>query len=432
MKAIIVGTGAGGAVAARELTLNGFEVIILEAGESFKPFTRHLTWSEPLRRLGVLGSERTITKLFPALDTIRSSKDLVLVRGITTGGSTSISCGNIVRADYGLKEIGLNLNQEFDYIEELLHINTFPRERWRPVTQHLFDAAENLGLNPQSTPKSVDSIKCISCGLCELGCHTGARWDSRQFLNDAINNDAKLYTRHVVEKLIIEDGSVKGVTGKTNGKKFTFKADLVILAAGGVGTARILNNSNLNTNNHLWVDIVLTLGGVLKNAEQLKEPPMVWYTKEEDYILSPYLDILSHYFHKPWRNVSINDRVGVMVKLADEESGMVLADGNVEKNITSYDQNRLNEAISEAKNVMESGGVQGPFITGLPNGGHLGGTVPLMKEDVDYMKPSLLPDGLWVADLSLAPRSQGLPTILLTAALALRVARQIIKNHKSI
>ena len=81
---------------------------------------------------------------------------------------------------------------------------------------------------------------------------------------------------------------------------------------------------------------------------------------------------------------------------------------------------------------MESGGVQGPFITGLPNGGHLGGTVPLMKEDVDYMKPSLLPDGLWVADLSLAPRSQGLPTILLTAALALRVARQIIKNHKSI
>ena len=43
MRAIIVGTGAGGAIAARELSLNGFEVIILEAGERFKPFTRHLT-----------------------------------------------------------------------------------------------------------------------------------------------------------------------------------------------------------------------------------------------------------------------------------------------------------------------------------------------------------------------------------------------------
>ena len=266
---------------------------------------------------------------------MRSNKDLILVRGITTGGSTNISCGNIVRADNGLKEIGLNLNQEFEYLEELIQINTFPRGRWRPVTQQLYDAAENHGLKPQPTPKAVDSLKCTSCGLCELGCPTGARWDSRQFLNDAINQDAKLYTGHKVEKLIINDGIIKGVTGKTGGKKFTFKSDLVILAAGGIGTATILNNSKLKTSNHLWVDIVLTLGGVHKNAEQLKEPPMVWYTKAEDYILSPYLDILSHYFYKPWRQVSLNDRVGVMVKLADEENGEVLADGSVEKKVST-------------------------------------------------------------------------------------------------
>jgi choline dehydrogenase-like flavoprotein len=428
MRAIIVGTGAGGAVAARELSLKGFEVIILEAGESFKPFTRHVTWSEPLRRLGLLGSEGTITKLFPALNTIRAGEDLVLVRGIATGGSTSISCGNIVRADYGLKEIGLNLNKEFDEIEQNIGVTTFPRERWRPVTQHMFDAAENLGLNPQSTPKAVDSFKCTSCGLCELGCNTGARWDSLRLLNDALNNDAKLYTKSMVEKLLLENGSVKGVIVKSGRERVIFKSDLVVLAAGGVGTAQILNNSDLKTENHLWVDIVLTLGGVFKDAEQLREPPMVWYTKEEDYILSPYLDILSHFFHKPWRNVSIHDRVGVMVKLADEEQGAVTADGNVEKNISPYDSKRLNEAISQAKSVMESVGVHGPFVTGVPNGGHLGGTVPLMKEDVTSMKPSGLPDGLWVADLSLAPRSQGLPTMLLTAALALRVTRHIIKE----
>jgi len=43
------------------------------------------------------------------------------------------------------------------------------------------------------------------------------------------------------------------------------------------------------------------------------------------------------------------------------------------------------------------------------------------------MRPSWLPDGLWVADLSLVPRSQGLPTMLLTAAVALRVARTIAR-----
>ena len=34
MKAIVVGTGAGGATAARELANKGFEVIMLEAGKA--------------------------------------------------------------------------------------------------------------------------------------------------------------------------------------------------------------------------------------------------------------------------------------------------------------------------------------------------------------------------------------------------------------
>ena len=55
----------------------------------------------------------------------------------------------------------------------------------------------------------------------------------------------------------------------------------------------------------------------------------------------------------------------------------------------------------------------------------MGGTVPLRKGDVESMRPAMLPDGLWVADLSLLPRSQGLPTMLTASALSLRVARQI-------
>ncbi len=73
------------------------------------------------------------------------------------------------------------------------------------------------------------------------------------------------------------------------------------------------------------MDIVLTLGGIFKDSKQLNEPPMAWYTEHEDFILSPYLDILSHFFHKPWRNVSLNDRVGIMVKLADMEDGTVFS-----------------------------------------------------------------------------------------------------------
>ncbi|MGB9936639.1 MAG: FAD-dependent oxidoreductase [Methanobacterium sp.] len=429
MKATVVGTGAGGAIAARELASNGFEVVVLEAGKPFKPFRNLLSYAAPFRRTGLLGNEKTITRLFPPMNTMRSANDLVLVRGLTTGGSTVLSCGNMVRAEHGLKEIGLDLTPEFEEIERNIGISEFPRKRWQPVTENMFEAAEKLGLEPKATPKAVDSVKCVSCGLCELGCTTGARWDSRMFLDEAINTGAVLHTSSRVQKVIIENRKVKGVIVKSGNKLRTIKSDIVVLAAGGIGTAQILKASGLPAKDNLWADIVLTLGGVLKGANQLKEPPMVWYTKHEDYILSPYLDILSHWFHKPWRNVSIDDRVGIMVKLADIEEGAVFGNGKVQKSIKKEDHLRLDEAIGKAKQIMKFAGVSGPYINGVHNGGHLGGTVPLTKEDVPLMRPSGLPNGLWVADLSLAPRSQGLPTILLTSALALRVARKLIENE---
>lgn len=36
------------------------------------------------------------------------------------GGSTTLSCGNIARAEHGLKEIGLDLAPEFEELEKIL------------------------------------------------------------------------------------------------------------------------------------------------------------------------------------------------------------------------------------------------------------------------------------------------------------------------
>ena len=425
MKAIIVGSGAGGATAALELTMKGFDVTVLEAGKPFKPFTRHLTLTEPLRRIGLLGDEQTIHRIFPHMDASRSNKELVLVRGITTGGSTVISCGNMVRADHGLKELGLDLTPEFEELEKKIAIKPIPTKRWRPLTIKMYESAKKLGFNPNPTPKAVKLHKCNSCGLCEMGCSTGARWDSNQFLDEAIKRGAVVQTSSTVEKVLIENERAVGVLVRSGRSSKIVKGDVIVLAAGGVGTAQILKASGLNAEDKLWVDIVLTLGGVFKGAKQLYEPPMAWYTDHEDYILSPYLDILSHYFHKPWRNVSLNDRVGIMVKLADMAKGTVLSDGSVNKEVTEGDKIKIENAVSYAREIMELSGVSGPFVNGMYNGGHLGGTVPLKKGDVSSMKPSGLPEGLWVADLSLAPQSQGLPTIMLTSALAMKVCRTI-------
>lgn len=228
-----------------------------------------------------------------------------------------------------------------------------------------------------------------------------------------------------VRKVLVDSGAVRGVLAGPKRSPEKINGDIVVLSAGGIGDAQILKASGLPAEDRLWADIVLTLGGVSRGARMLEEPPMVWFAERDGFILSPYIDVLSHWFHGAWRSVPVENRVGLMVKLADEANGSVSADGTVTKSVSADDRKRLDVAVDEARRIMESAGVEGPFVRGMFNGGHFGGTVPLSKQDVATMHPSILPEGLWVADLSLAPRSQGMPTMLVAAALALRVARAI-------
>ena len=132
MKAIVVGSGAGGATAARKLAQNGYEVTLLEAGKPFSPLTHKVSWLSSLRGSFLLKDENCIKHVFPHYAVTRGSKDLAIFRGVTEGGCTSIACGNMVRAENGLKEIGLDLSAEFEEIEKSLTIAPMPRERWRP------------------------------------------------------------------------------------------------------------------------------------------------------------------------------------------------------------------------------------------------------------------------------------------------------------
>jgi len=428
MRAIVVGSGAGGAIAARELAKSGFEVTILEAGKPFRPLTHKVEWLSSLRGSWLLKDENSIKHVFPHYAVTRASADLAIFRGVTEGGCTSIACGNMVRAESGLKEIGLDLSDEFEEIEKSLTFSPIPRERWRLLTQQMYDEAEQLGYNPKPTPKVDDLSKCVGCGYCELGCSTGAKWDSRRVYKDYLGKGISLLTNTAVQRVLLDGSRACGVLTSHNESIEKINADVIVLSAGGIGTAQILKSSGLPARDNLWVDVVLTVGGVMKDSHMLNEPPMAWFIKKDKYILSPYFDLLSFWFHKPWKDVAMQDRVGMMIKLADTEQGTVAANGTVKKSLTKTDIECLDEARNEAKQIMEASGVVGPFVDGMVHGGHLGGTVPLTKDDVETMHPSWLPRDLWVADLSLMPRSQGLPAMLTTLALSLRVTRKIIKE----
>ena len=365
MKAIVVGSGAGGAVAARELVQNGFEVTILEAGKPFSPLTHKVSWFSSLRGSWLLKDENSIKRIFPHYEVTRSSQDLTIFRGVTEGGCTAIACGNMVRAENGLKEIGLDLSAEYEEIEKTLTITPIPRERWRPLTQQMYDKAEQLGYAPKPTPKVDDLSKCIGCGYCELGCITGAKWDSRRVYKDYLGKGISLLTNTTVQKVLLDGNRACGVLVSHGSSTEKINADVVVLSAGGIGTAQILRASNLPARENLWVDVVLTVGGVSKGSRMLNEPPMAWFIKKDNYILSPYFDLLSYWFHKPWKDVPAEDRVGMMIKMADIEQGAVAADGTVTKSLTKADFECLEKAKIEAKRIMEASGVGGPFVDGM-------------------------------------------------------------------
>jgi choline dehydrogenase-like flavoprotein len=423
MKIVVVGSGAGGAMMARHLSSKGHEVLVLEAGQPFKPLSRKVIHAEHLRLM--LGKERTITRMFPFMRTERSG-DTVIVRGIGSGGCTTLSCGNFMPTERGLKDIGLDLTSEFQEVGSTVRRCTIPREIWRPTTQRMFDIAKEMGLRPEPSMKAIDLGKCRGCGMCELGCNTRARWDARTWMDDAVSFGTKVSFGSEVREVTVENGKVSGVVVHTSQGDSNIKADQVVLAAGGIGTAQILIRSKVPVSDTLWIDPVITIGGTLRDSSQLNEVPMAWYCRSGDHMISPYLDLLSHFFCPEWRNVGSKDRIGVMVKLADTANGKVDVDGKVTKVFTEKDTKALSEATAKVKGLMTDAGVQGPFVQGLINGGHLGGTLPLRTKDISGMRPEALPEGLWVADLSLAPCSQGSPTMMLAAALALRVGKTMI------
>jgi hypothetical protein len=200
-------------------------------------------------------------------------------------------------------------------------------------------------------------------------------------------------------------------------------ADLVVLAAGGLGTPAILGRSGIPCEDRLFVDPVLCVAAPLPDSSLDREFPMPFFVERDGYMVSPYFDYLSFFFDRRWR-LPGRDIVSLMIKLADTESGAVDARG-VRKGLTERDRVRLDEAGDLCVEILGRLGVQRRDVfLGSLNAGHPGGTLPLTGEEREPLHADRLPGNLYVADASLLPRSLGRPPMLTIMALALRVARE--------
>jgi choline dehydrogenase-like flavoprotein len=419
-RAIVVGSGAGGATVARELQ-GAFEVTVLEAGKAFRPLSLGLATLERVKRMGLLFDERQMSLVFPTLQ-IRKTPDMVLVNGIGLGGTTTIATGNAVRMDRDLKAIGIDLDAEFEEVYAEIPISTSHQKRWHKSTRRLFEICTAMDLNPQPMPKMGDYDKCIGCGRCIFGCPQGVKWDSRRFLQTAVERGARVITNCRAERVVIENGRATGVAARQGWARRFYPADLVVLAAGGFGTPVILQNSGIACEPRLFVDPVLCVATQWEDARQHQEIEMPFVVQREHFILSPYFDYVSFFYNRAWKHRA-KDTLGIMIKLADSSAGSI-AQREVTKTLTAEDNQRLNEAVEIARGILcRFGAREEDLFLGTVNAGHPGGMLPLTGREAASFHDDRLPANLYVADATLFPRSLGNPPILTIIAMAKRVSR---------
>jgi len=257
-------------------------------------------------------------------------------------------------------------------------------------------------------------------------------------VDEAIVHGTRLKKGTQVHKVLIEDGHAIGVEGKVRGRKFIASAETIILAAGGIGSPRILQNSGLNAAGvGMTMDTTVMIYGASREKGTGKEPPMTWSWEnpEAGYMLSTLTD--------PWllyplaairkgigpalRWLQWHKMLGVMIKLKDDICGGIYPDGKIRKPMTAGDDERLKHAYDLCKKILITAGAKKSSIFMRPFiGTHPSGTVRIG----DMLDTNLQTEiqGLYVCDASVFPEALDRPTVLTIIGLAKRLTKHLLKQ----
>lgn len=429
---IVVGTGAGGSTVARELSIKGLDVLILEKGE-FIPSGSAVTG---IKTADLILNQDEVK--IPEYEFLKYPGELMYIEGV--GGTTPVSLANACYACttcYSNSPTAQFKIHDLELFEELmeasrdLKVGPLPQTRTGPVTRKIWDAAEKLGYFVEPMPKFIDYSRCNNCGLCIAGCTNGAKWDATDFVNDAVQAGAKLLPDFTVKKVLQNEGKCYGVEGvDSQGDTKTYQAQKVILAAGALNTPKILINSQITAGvgEGLFTDLFITVGGFLKDAKLNQEIPMGIKSEFGAYFLSPHFSSqLIHLMVEKGFVARNDDVVGLMVKIADEANGSLNDDGSITKTLTSWDLKLLTEGYDKAVEILTEIGVDPSSIVATHiRGAHPGGTAAMGKV-VDRSLETEIKD-LFIADASVIPQAPGRPPILTITSLAKRLAKNIIQE----
>lgn len=249
-RVVIVGSGAGGAVVARELARAGHDVVVLEEGEYFNRRDFQGPVPERLRRLYRDGG-LTFTIGTPVVS-------LPLGRGV--GGSTLINSGTCLRtpasvvanwrAATGLELPDEALEDAYADVEATLQVAPVGPEIMGANGEVLDRGRRELGW--RGGPIRRNAQGCHGSGVCAFGCPLDAKLGVHlTYLPQALAAGARVLAGSRADRLLVEGGRVAGVRGwvtDPEGRRrfpLELRADAVVLAAGAVHTPDLLLRSRV-------------------------------------------------------------------------------------------------------------------------------------------------------------------------------------------
>jgi len=245
--AVVIGSGAGGAMVARTLARAGLDTVVLEEGRRWT--VDEFRSMHPIDRYAGLyrGAGATVAVGRPAV---------VLPIGRAVGGSTVINSGTCYRPPVAVQqrwrdEFGLSLAdpsrlaEQLADVEQTLQVAPVPMSIMGCNGRLLLDGARALGWQAAPIPRNAPG--CDACCQCAIGCPRNAKFGVHlNALPQACAHGARIVSHSRVERVLHRAGRACGVRARRpDGTLFDVLAETVVVAAGATETPGLLRRSEL-------------------------------------------------------------------------------------------------------------------------------------------------------------------------------------------
>ncbi len=252
---VVVGSGAGGMVAATILAESGLDVVVLEEGKRVPAHVHgKLRASQSLRHVW---REGAMTLALGVGDT--PGVNVTMGRGV--GGSSLVTGGVCLRVPEAIlapwsRALGLaeltpeGLDPYYREVERAVHVEQVPVEMQSRSTQLFGIGAAKLGYPIR--PIGRNTKGCKGCGRCNFGCPEQAKMSvDLAYLPRLLAAGGRVFSDCLVERIVHAGGRASGVQGRLfdalgqKAGRLSVRARAVVVACGGIHSPVLLKASGL-------------------------------------------------------------------------------------------------------------------------------------------------------------------------------------------